>query len=742
MSILINELPLLAQNGNDDTTSTSSSARSEPIDSLLNNNLENDTTQQVIVDTTVTKTKHETALSEKDTVPSDTLNLETGINALDTTNVQSTEPSKRADTKKDSVITQKTDNQLKKDTTVTADKFIENSTHKESKQNSIEQRVEASPEKPLELTPSAASKYLAALVERESLWRRSKDTLRLSLSRLINHYHEPYDSISKRLETFPIDSIQVKPTRFTDNDTISIKWLTSNEFIINDVTLDRIPVIKLKTIVMRAIDSLSLSSIDTLPEVRSQLESYLQVRDTITETFVDTEYLESKNIQLYKTTDEGITPPIQYQGRSITDGFSADSSEIIVPKTRAGLIANDESPFYEVASNIMPDSLKHAIETLISYAEERDSILINIKNIEGQKTPIWLTTGRDDLFRYWVKNSNNDSITVWIGNPSKLNISLILEEEVSLKRMEKKVFDDVPFTKAKPKLTLAEVEALKEIPVYWDNELSSSYSLNQNHLSNWARGGESSVISMIDFNAKAEYNNKEDKTKWTNTGRLKYGTTWTNDDGFRTNTDVIEANSQYNSAIREKLDFSSGVYFRTQAAKGYNYPNDSVVISQFLNPGTFTISSGIEFKPNSNTSINFSPLSYKNTFVLDTAKINQTAHGIEKDKKARQEMGGQLVVKNTATFFEDMKIENTLRLFSNYLEKPQNVDVDWEMSIEKQISWYFKIRLNFHLIYDDNIQFPVLDANEEPVLLPDGSEKKVPRVQINQLLGLTLMFKI
>jgi hypothetical protein len=70
------------------------------------------------------------------------------------------------------------------------------------------------------------------------------------------------------------------------------------------------------------------------------------------------------------------------------------------------------------------------------------------------------------------------------------------------------------------------------------------------------------------------------------------------------------------------------------------------------------------------------------------------------------------------------------------------VDVDWEMNLEKQISWYFRIRLNLHLIYDDDIRFPVLDAAGQPVLLPDGSKKKVARTQFNQFLGLTLSFRI
>jgi hypothetical protein len=105
-------------------------------------------------------------------------------------------------------------------------------------------------------------------------------------------------------------------------------------------------------------------------------------------------------------------------------------------------------------------------------------------------------------------------------------------------------------------------------------------------------------------------------------------------------------------------------------------------------------------------------------------------------------MGGQLVIRNSVTILDGLKINNVIRLFSGYLDKPKNIDVDWEMSLDKQINWYSMIRVNFHIIYDDDIRFPVLDSAGNPVLLPDGSEKKAARTQLKQFLGLTLAFRI
>ncbi len=222
---------------------------------------------------------------------------------------------------------------------------------------------------------------------------------------------------------------------------------------------------------------------------------------------------------------------------------------------------------------------------------------------------------------------------------------------------------------------------------------------------------------------------------------MQYANIITQENGIRTNNDRLELNSQYNKVMRKKLNFSALFYFKTQIARGYNYPNDSVVVSKFLNPGTFTIGLGVEYVPFKNTTINFSMLSYKNTFVLDTANIDQTAHGIASDRKARQEIGGQLLVKNQLSLMDDLNIANTLRLFSNYIDKPQNIDVDWEINVEKRINWYFSVVMNLHMIYDDDIRFPVLNENDQPVLLPDGSVRKAPKLQLKEFLGLSLLFK-
>ncbi len=607
---------------------------------------------------------------------------------------------------------------------------------------------------PVIFTTSSASAYIIDLLETDHFWRPAGDTIKRSLARLIDHFKEPFDSVEKRLSSFNYNAIKLEQVDIVRNDTLPLRWLNDSTFMIDTVALKNEPVIIEKKVINEVIYRSAIDSADDLNHIETLTDSLerdpdillrdrdtvVLARDTLTAVRIDSALLESMKIQLYQITFNRIAPPLISPGSHKSVRFMADSGKVIVSDSARAMVAAEESPFYIVSSEKMLDSLRYAVETILSHTAERDSILLFINDILGQKIPFWLTQGKNDLYRFWVKNYENDSITIWMGNPSERDIMLILEEDLDIVRLEKEGVDDVPIISVKPEISLAEVEPLEEIPVYWDFDFSSSFTLNQTYLSNWSKGGENSFSGLLDVNVGAIYTNMEAKTQWTSTARWNFGTLITEQYGLRTNADMLEFNSKYNKVIKEKIDFSAVFYMKNQIARGYNYPNDSVVISKFLNPGTFTIGLGVEYKPFKHTTLNFSPLSYKNTFVLDTANIDQTLHGIKADQRTRQEMGGQLLIINKASILKDLKISNTVRLFSGYLNKPQNIDLDWEINLEQKINWYSSVTLNIHMIYDDDVRFPVLDENGQPELLPDGSAHKVPRLQFKQFLGLSFLF--
>jgi hypothetical protein len=67
--------------------------------------------------------------------------------------------------------------------------------------------------------------------------------------------------------------------------------------------------------------------------------------------------------------------------------------------------------------------------------------------------------------------------------------------------------------------------------------------------------------------------------------------------------------------------------------------------------------------------------------------------------------------------------------------------VDWELNLEQRINWFFTIKLNLHLIYDDDVQFTVRDSEGNPVLGPDGNERTVAKTQFKEFIGLSMQFK-
>jgi hypothetical protein len=181
--------------------------------------------------------------------------------------------------------------------------------------------------------------------------------------------------------------------------------------------------------------------------------------------------------------------------------------------------------------------------------------------------------------------------------------------------------------------------------------------------------------------------------------------------------------------------------FKTQVSKGYSYPNDSVPVSKFMNPAILTLGFGLDYKPDKFTSFNFSPLSYKATFVPDTADIDQTKYGVAADRRSKHEPGASFMISNEFRPVKNIVIINRLQLFTNYINNPLNVDVDWEMILQANLNWFTDVRLNTHLIFDDDTKTLVFDKENNPVMGEGGAQKKTARIQFKELLGLSFVFR-
>ena len=78
---------------------------------------------------------------------------------------------------------------------------------------------------------------------------------------------------------------------------------------------------------------------------------------------------------------------------------------------------------------------------------------------------------------------------------------------------------------------------------------------------------------------------------------------------------------------------------------------------------------------------------------------------------------------------ENVNLSSTLGLFSNYLDNPQNIDVDWKVELDMKINSYLNAKISTHYIYDDNVKTPNADG------------RLVAQGQFKQMLGVGLAVK-
>ncbi|MDZ7739426.1 MAG: DUF3078 domain-containing protein [Bacteroidales bacterium] len=423
-----------------------------------------------------------------------------------------------------------------------------------------------------------------------------------------------------------------------------------------------------------------------------------------------------------------------------------DSIIIVISDTLRQVISTDpDFPFQYYDYPMVGDSIHSAVNSLMNYIEENDSSRVYFIG-DNNIIPVWLTNNTSRMTRLWLKNEWNERMSVWVGGISRDSIDIIVERGVHFRRPDKtsNIADAKIEVRTVDNSRLAEARKIDVKPQYWKFLSEASFVFNQAVLSNWTKGGESNVSTLLDITGNVNYTNEEKKMVWDNQGRIKFGLITSSASEkmrIRKNIDQLDIVSKFNNKAFGKFDFSATMLFQTQMAPGYKYPNDSVKVSKFFNPASLTVGLGLDYKPNDNLSVNFAPLSYKATFVPDTAMIDPTNHGLRADQRSKHEPGLSAQINHKATVLGNIKLVNKVRLFTNYINNPLNIDIDWEMIATAKLNWFTDIRLNTHLIYDDDTLIPVKDEDGEPVLNSEGDPKKVPMIQFKEMIGLSVIFR-
>ena len=245
-------------------------------------------------------------------------------------------------------------------------------------------------------------------------------------------------------------------------------------------------------------------------------------------------------------------------------------------------------------------------------------------------------------------------------------------------------------------------------------------NLAQGSLSNWQGGGDKSSFSAVGFvNLFAAW--REGKHVWNNTLDLGYGYINTTSLGARKSDDRIDLLSKYGYEISKNLYASALFNFRSQFAAGYAYASDpngvetKNLTSEFMAPGYMLISLGLDYKPQPYLSVFASPFTESWVLVSNVLLSSQGAFGVDTGATSRNEFGAFLSTEFNKDIMTNVSLKSRLDLFSNYKNRPGNIDIFWTNVLAMKINKYLTANVALDLLYDDNA---------------------IARMQIRQLLGI------
>ena len=241
----------------------------------------------------------------------------------------------------------------------------------------------------------------------------------------------------------------------------------------------------------------------------------------------------------------------------------------------------------------------------------------------------------------------------------------------------------------------------------WKRGGDVSLSFAQTEFSNWAAGGENSVSFSTSSNLYANY--KKNKMIWENYAFLAYGIIKSGKRDAVKNSDQINIGSRVGYQMAKNWYYTAALLGKSQFAKGYKYSStDTLYTSNFLAPAYLFVSLGLDYKPSSRVSISFAPAMGKATFVhSDNEKVLLSAgmsqELIDDGKRVRYEFGGGIVFNLNGSYLsKKVTYTSQLELFSNYFERPQNVDVVWDFQFRIALTKYVSSGVRINMIYYDN----------------------------------------
>jgi len=262
-------------------------------------------------------------------------------------------------------------------------------------------------------------------------------------------------------------------------------------------------------------------------------------------------------------------------------------------------------------------------------------------------------------------------------------------------------------------------------------------------------GGESTLA--LNGNLIFFINYQKEKIKWDNALETGYGFVDQSRSGFIKSDDKIILTSQFGYELDKNKYWywSNLIDIKTQFDKGFDPEIDTadVLISRFLSPAYFLVSSGIEWNPSSKFNLFYSAVTFKGTLVNDQTLADKGSFGVtpaEFDSNGvkikdglnfRSALGTYIRANFKDEIVKNVNLKTRLELFTNFLENFGDIDVNWQLLIEMKVNDWLSANLTMDVIYDKDIRFDVFDDSGNLI----GDED---RIQFKQIFGVGLSYAI
>ncbi|MDR6300598.1 DUF3078 domain-containing protein [Mesonia maritima] len=306
----------------------------------------------------------------------------------------------------------------------------------------------------------------------------------------------------------------------------------------------------------------------------------------------------------------------------------------------------------------------------------------------------------------------------------------------------------IPFINTEKTDTIAFINHWYSYQTFWKKLNRFGLDVSEVAFVNWNAGGSNSISALLNVDIKRIF--EKGNIRWNNELIARYGINKQEGHGVRKTDDNLELNSTfgYRKDSLSNWFYTAKFNFNTQFSNGYNYPDRSTEISSIMAPAYLFLGIGAEYGKNIETFTMYaSPLTVKSTFVLNQELANSGAFGIDpavrneegeiikESENVLTEVGILLTNEYNAQLFENIGVANRLSLYTDYLNKFGNVDVNWEITLNFKVNEYVLAKLGSHLKYDDDIKIQEENAAGELV-------ERGPKPQWKQQLGIGVIVEL